>query len=232
MFFVTGTDTDSGKTLVSTALLTAFNRNVASFDTKRLTLGVKPVASGCETLPNGLRNSDALKLMSASSLKLSYEQVNPISFKPAIAPHIAAKQLGVHLSPETVLAMLDLTAFTQADFCLMEGAGGWRLPLGNGRYLSELVQQLHLPVILVVGMKLGCLNHALLTQEAILADGLTIAGWVANCVDPNMSVFEDNLATLEQMMTAPFLGCIPYLQQATAEYAAQYLDITPLLGEK
>ena len=229
MFFVTGTDTDSGKTLVSTALLTAFNREAARTGAAHLSLGVKPVASGCETTEQGLRNSDALKLMSASSLKLSYEQVNPISFEPAIAPHIAAKQLGVNLSPEAILATLDRQAFAQADFCLIEGAGGWRLPLGDGRYLSELVQQLNLPVILIVGMKLGCLNHALLTQEAIIADGLTVAGWVANCVDPNMSVFDENLASLKEMMTSPFLGCIPHLKQADAEHAAHFIDIQLLL---
>lgn len=229
MFFVTGTDTDSGKTLVSTALLTAFNREVLRAGFSRSSLGVKPVASGCEITEKGLRNSDALKLMSASSLKLSYEQVNPISFEPAIAPHIAAKQQGVNLSPEAILAKPDRAAFAQADFCLIEGAGGWRLPLGEGRYLSELVQQLNLPVILVVGMKLGCLNHALLTQEAILADGLTVAGWVANCVDPNMSVFDENLASLKEMMVSPFLGCIPHLKQADAEHAANFMNIQPLL---
>ncbi|MDH1470813.1 dethiobiotin synthase [Shewanella sp. GD03713] len=229
MFFVTGTDTDSGKTLVSTALLTAFNREAARTGAAYLSLGVKPVASGCETTELGLRNSDALKLMSASSLKLSYEKVNPVSFEPAIAPHIAAKQQGINISPEAILAKLDRQAFEQADFCLIEGAGGWRLPLGDGRYLSELVQQLNLEVILVVGMKLGCLNHALLTQEAIIADGLTVAGWVANCVDPNMSVFDENLASLKEMMTAPFLGCIPHLTQADAEHAANFIDIQPLL---
>ncbi|MFB2721524.1 dethiobiotin synthase [Shewanella xiamenensis] len=229
MFFVTGTDTDSGKTLVSTALLTAFNREALRAGFSRSSLGVKPVASGCEITEKGLRNSDALKLMSASSLKLSYEQVNPISFEPAIAPHIAAKQQGVNLSPEAILAKLDRAVFAQADFCLIEGAGGWRLPLGEGRYLSELVQQLNLPVILVVGMKLGCLNHAVLTQEAILADGLSIAGWVANCVDPNMSVFDENLATLKEMMTAPFLGCIPHLKQVDADHAANFIDIQSLL---
>lgn len=229
MFFVTGTDTDSGKTLVSTALLTAFNREVLRAGFSRSSLGVKPVASGCEITEKGLRNSDALKLMSASSLKLSYEQVNPISFESAIAPHIAAKQQGVNLSPDAILAKLDRAAFAQADFCLIEGAGGWRLPLGEGRYLSELVQQLNLPVILVVGMKLGCLNHALLTQEAILADGLTVAGWVANCIDLNMSVFDENLASLKEMMVSPFLGCIPHLKQADAEHAANFMNIQPLL---
>lgn len=230
MFFVTGTDTDSGKTLATSGLLMAFNRESARLGSQWLTLGVKPIASGCEITPSGLRNSDALQLMACSTLKLSYEQVNPFSFLPAIAPHIAAKNAGINLSPEAIAAQLDVPAFAAADLCLLEGAGGWRLPLGDGRYLSELVQQLQLPVILIVGMKLGCLNHALLTQEAILADGLEIAGWVANRIDPHMSVFDENLATLKEMMSAPFLGCIPHLSEPTAENAAIYLDIKPLLS--
>lgn len=230
MFFVTGTDTDSGKTLATSGLLMAFNRESARLGSQWLTLGVKPIASGCEMTPAGLRNSDALQLMACSTLKLSYEQVNPFSFLPAIAPHIAAKNAGINLSPEAIAAQLDLHAFAAADLCLLEGAGGWRLPLGEGRYLSELVQQLQLPVILIVGMKLGCLNHALLTQEAILADGLQIAGWVANRIDPDMSVFEENLATLKEGMSAPFLGCIPHLSEPTADNAAIHLDIKPLLS--
>ncbi|MGL4937447.1 dethiobiotin synthase [Shewanella sp.] len=193
-----------------------------------LTLGVKPIASGCAQTSEGLRNADALQLMISSSLKLAYPVINPFSFEPAIAPHIAAAQVGVSLAPETIIEQLDLAAFAQADFCLIEGAGGWRLPLGEGRYFSEVVQRLALPVILVVGMKLGCLNHALLTQEAILADGLKIAGWVANGVDPHMSMFEENLASLKAMMSAPFLGCVPFLTVPSAENAADYLDTTAL----
>lgn len=230
MFFVTGTDTDSGKTLATSALLMAFNRESARLGSQWLTLGVKPIASGCELTSAGLRNSDALQLMACSTLKLSYGKINPFSFLPAIAPHIAAKNAGISLSPEAIVAQLDLHAFAAADLCLIEGAGGWRLPLGDGRYLSELVKQLQLPVILIVGMKLGCLNHALLTQEAILADGLQIAGWVANSIDPHMSGFEQNLATLKDCMSAPFLGCIPHLREPTAANAAIHLDIKPLLS--
>jgi dethiobiotin synthetase len=239
IFFVTGTDTDSGKTLVSSALLSAVNASMTKIDpaasispaNRMSTLGIKPIASGCVQTSEGLRNGDALQLMTSSSLKLAYSLVNPFSFEPAIAPHIAAAQVGVSLAPEAIIERLDFAAFSQADFCLIEGAGGWRLPLGEGRYLSEVVQRLELPVILVVGMKLGCLNHALLTQEAILADGLNIAGWVANSVDPNMSMFEENLHSLKQMMSAPFLGCIPYLMQPIAENAAEYLNVEWLLQE-
>lgn len=229
MYFVTGTDTDSGKTLVSSALLTAATNATTHAAPKVSTLGVKPIASGCVQTADGLRNADALQLMAASSIKLDYAKVNPFTFEPAIAPHIAAKQVGTLLTPEAIHSNLDIQDFAQTDFCLIEGAGGWRLPLGDGRYLSELVQRLNLPVILVVGMKLGCLNHALLTQEAILADGLAIAGWVANRVDPTMSMFDENLASLKEMMSSPFLGCVPFLTEATPDNAAQYLDVSALI---
>ncbi|NMH64282.1 dethiobiotin synthase [Shewanella salipaludis] len=228
MYFVAGTDTDSGKTLVSSALLLAAKGLMSETDRPMSTLGIKPIASGCMLTPAGLRNSDALQLLAASSVKLTYGQINPIAFEPAIAPHIAAAKVGGALSPEGVLAQLDLAAFAEADFCLIEGAGGWRLPLGQGRYLSELVQSLSIPVILVVGMKLGCLNHALLTQEAILADGLEIAGWVANCVDPEMSMFEENLDSLKEIMSAPMLGCIPFLEEANPARAAEFLSLEAL----
>ncbi|PKH57019.1 dethiobiotin synthase [Shewanella sp. Choline-02u-19] len=218
-YFVTGTDTDCGKTLVSSALLTAV---------KGETVGFKPVASGCEQTEQGLRNSDALALMAASSIKLPYDDVNPFAFLPAIAPHIAASEQNILLSPKKIQAQLNMAQYLGADFALVEGAGGWRLPLGDGHFMSEVVQAMQLPVILVVGMKLGCLNHALLTAEAIERDGLVIAGWVANQVDADMANQQDNLAALQQMMSAPFLGHIPYLDNATAAEAALHLDVTLL----
>lgn len=121
-----------------------------------------------------------------------------------------------------------MVQYLGADFAVVEGAGGWRLPLGNGHFMSEVVQAMQLPVILVVGMKLGCLNHALLTAEAIMRDGLIIAGWVANQVDENMANQQENLAALQQMMSAPFLGYIPHLDNTTAAEAALHLDITLL----
>lgn len=224
LYFVTGTDTDSGKTLVSSALLHAANGS---------TIGVKPIASGCEQTSQGLRNSDALALIAQSSIKLEYSQINPVSFEPAIAPHIAANAQGVKLTAQGVVESLPLAALLSADFSLIEGAGGWRLPLGNGEFLSDSVKRLNsnneLGVILVVGMKLGCLNHALLTQEAVVADGLKIAGWVANQVDPNMANQQENLASLQQIMSAPFLGYIPHLTQPSAAQAAKFITLTNLL---
>ncbi|MBT1442957.1 dethiobiotin synthase [Shewanella sp. JM162201] len=225
MHFVTGTDTDCGKTLVSAAMLVA----ARSLPGCRSTLGVKPVASGCHMTPDGLRNGDAEILMAHASRELDYQRINPIAFEPAIAPHIAAREAGVDISPEAIMAKLDWTSIARSDFCLIEGAGGWRLPLGDGRFMPELVKALDLPVILVVGMKLGCLNHALLTQEAIQADGIRLAGWVANRVDPNMAHYQDNLETLKELMSAPFLGAVPYLPSKAPKEAAAFLDLS-LLG--
>ncbi|MCL1075117.1 dethiobiotin synthase [Shewanella dokdonensis] len=227
MFFVTGTDTDSGKTHVAAALL---HKARTSYGLK--TVGVKPIASGCTRTAQGLRNADALMLMEQSSLKLDYEKINPFTFEPAIAPHVAAADVAVELSPENVLARLDLTQYAMADFCLVEGAGGWRLPLGNNRYLSEAIVALAMPVIIVVGMKLGCLNHAVMTEELIRVDGLQVAGWVANRAQPEMARFEENLASLKQMMQSPFLGMIPHLPAVTVADMAEYLDLTPLLQSR
>jgi dethiobiotin synthetase len=230
VFFVTGTDTDSGKTLVSATLLSLANGQKT---------GVKPIASGCTNTIDGLRNSDALQLMAQSNMGLSYEMVNPIAFEPAIAPHIAAKRAGMCLTLDAIDAAMPWPQLNSADFALIEGAGGWRLPLGDGRYLSELAQRWNsqlqqaqgkLGVILVVGMKLGCLNHALLTQEAILNDGLTIVGWVANQVDKDMACVEDNLDSLKQMMRGEFLGYVPFLAEASPMVASNYINVECLLS--
>ncbi|MDB9801248.1 dethiobiotin synthase [Flavobacteriaceae bacterium] len=224
IYFVAGTDTDCGKTFIASALLCQAKK------IGKLTLGLKPIASDCEATDLGLRNADALSLMAQSNIELDYAQVNPISFKPAIAPHIAAEQMGVNISPSRVCDSLapTLSLLNKEDFCLVEGAGGWRLPLGGGNFLSHVVQQLSLPVILVVGVKLGCLNHAVLTQEAMLADGIKIAGWVGNILDPNIACLEENVACLHQLMSSACLGVVPYLQDLSVECAALKLDIALL----
>lgn len=225
IFFVTGTDTDSGKSHIAAGLL-----HKARSREKMRTLGLKPVASGCVMTDDGWRNSDAQLLSQESNLNLAYEHINPFTFEPAIAPHIAAAEVGVDISPETIIARLDFTQFSRADFCLMEGAGGWRLPLGNNRYLSEVVAALGLPVIIVVNMRLGSLNHALLTRDAIVADGLSVAGWVANTAEAPMARYQENLSSLKAMMDRPFLGEVPHLAEPTPAAIAEYLDLTPLLN--
>lgn len=222
-FFVTGTDTDVGKTTIAAGLLRAARLAGLS------TAAVKPLASGCEAGADGLRNSDALALLAECSLPLSYAEVNPFAFAPAIAPHLAAREAGVQLKVEVLAAAVQAVLAQQADFTLVEGAGGWRVPLGEQATLADLPVALDLPVILVVGVRLGCINHALLTAEAIARDGLRLAGWVANVLDPQTSRLDDNLRTLTERLAAPCLGRVPRLEQAGAAAVARHLNIS-LLG--
>ena len=216
-YFITGTDTDVGKTTVAAGFLYAARAAGLS------TAAGKPVASGCEVTPQGLRNADALALMAESSIRLSYDEVNPVAFEPAIAPHIAAREAGVVLTVRSLLGPMQHILSKQADFTLIEGAGGWRVPISATEFLSDFAIALQLPVILVVGVKLGCINHALLTAQAILNDGLELAGWVANVVDPNCARLAENLATLQQLMPAPCLAEVPHLTSASAEHVAEYV---------
>ena len=222
-FFVTGTDTDVGKTTIAAGLLRAARLAGLS------TAAVKPVASGCEDGVDGLRNSDALALLAECSLPLSYAEVNPFAFAPAIAPHLAAREAGVELKVAALADAVQTVLAQQADFTLVEGAGGWRVPLGEQATLADLPIALDLPVILVVGVRLGCINHALLTAEAIARDGLRLAGWVANVLDPQTSRLDDNLRTLTERLAAPCLGRVPRLEQAGAAAVARHLDVG-LLG--
>lgn len=216
-FFITGTDTDAGKTSVATGLLCAAKQQGCS------TLAMKPVASGCDMSTEGLRNSDALALIAQSTVQLPYTQINPYAFAPAIAPHIAAQEAGAELSVAGLYRAAQVILQEQADFTVIEGAGGWRVPISATEFLSDFAIALQLPVILVVGVKLGCINHALLSAQAILSDGLKLAGWVANVVDPNCARLAENLATLQQLMPAPCLAEVPHLASASAEHIAGYL---------
>ncbi|MEW9799207.1 dethiobiotin synthase [Alteromonas sp. CYL-A6] len=203
-YFVTGTDTEVGKTYVSRTLLEA------AAGQGRKTVGYKPVSAGCDNINGEWINEDAAALHQASSVKLSISEVNPVALKSPIAPHIAAQQEGRELREQDIIAGFAHLQQYAPDLLLMEGAGGWRLPLGGGRYLSDVVKTLDLPVIIVVGMRLGCLNHALLTAEAVQRDGLKIAGWVANQLSDDMPVYQQNLTYLTQAMPAPMLLEVPY----------------------
>ena len=222
-YFIAGTDTDVGKTLVASALLA--KAKAAGLRTA----AVKPIAAGCRVTEEGLRNSDAEQLLAQCTLPLLYEQVNPIALEPPIAPHIAAAKLGKRLDAGRLVGFTRGVLMQGADLTLVEGAGGWRVPLNERETLAELPRQLQLPVILVVGMKLGCISHALLTVEAIKRDGLRLAGWVANTIDPDMAEFEANLDTLKASFAAPLLGVVPHLDSADsliqAELAAQHLSL-------
>jgi dethiobiotin synthetase len=214
-YFVTGTDTGVGKTLVSCALLHAFAARG-----KRVA-GMKPVAAGCDD--DGI-NEDVKRLRSATTVFASLGQINPYSFIPAIAPHLAAKRNGVAIQLERILESYhELTA--QADVVIVEGAGGWMVPLNETQNSVDLVTAMELPVILVVGMRLGCLNHALLTELAIKQAKLVCAGWVANVLDANMDALDDNISALQQRIKAPLLGVIPYQENLDAQLTALQLNI-------
>jgi len=220
-FFITGTDTNVGKTLVAAGLL------VAAKNKGLTTAALKPVAAGCEKTEMGLRNSDALLLQSVITQKLDYDQINPCALEAAIAPHIAAQQEKRSLSVDR-LSGFCRGVLTSAHFMLVEGAGGWRVPLNARETLADLAKNLDLPVILVVGVRLGCINHALLTFEAIVRDGVAVAGWVANCVDANMPVLQENIDTLRARLPIPCLGVVPFLTDISPEKVASYIDETAI----
>lgn len=221
-YFVTGTDTDVGKTFVSVALLHALRGDGYS------TLALKPVAAGCEPTDSGLRNDDALRLRSAMTASLSYEQVNPVALEQAAAPHIVAAKEGKRVSVSRLEGVCRGALLTPVDVALIEGAGGWRVPLNERETLADLAVALRFPVILVVGVRLGCINHALLSQEAIERDGLTLAGWVANHVDPDMACAKENVETLNALIRAPMLAEIPYKKGQDPKDCAAFVDLSLL----
>jgi dethiobiotin synthetase len=200
-FFIAGTDTGVGKTHASCALLRrARGRGVRA-------CGFKPVASGCERTAEGLRNEDALALLAESAPGLAYAQVNPFALEPAIAPHIAARAAGVLLEPAVMNAGHDALTATH-ELVLVEGAGGWRVPLGDTLGFDDWVASRGWPVVLVVGLRLGCINHALLSAESILRR-TRVAGWIANRLPPDMPHWQDSVDTLARLMPAPLLGLLP-----------------------
>ena len=189
------------------------------------TAAIKPVAAGCIDMGKGLRNDDALQLQAVSSHKLHYQQVNPVALEAAIAPHIAAQESGKTLSASRLVGFCRGLTLLPLDLIVIEGAGGWRVPLNDRETLADVAREMNCPVILVVGMRLGCLNHALLTAEAIRRDGLAIAGWVANIIEPDMPRLEENIATLKRRFNEPCLGTVPRLQNLTPEQVGSYLHL-------
>ena len=221
-FFVTGTDTGVGKTMVACALLHAFAVQGKSV------VGMKPVTAGCEETPQGLRNNDVELLIAASTIKAPRHMVNPYALIPSIAPHIAAQQAGIEIK----LAVIK-TAFEQlrktAEVVVVEGVGGFKVPLNSRQDSADLAGLLGLPAILVVGMRLGCLNHALLTLGAIVDSGLKLAGWVANCIDPHMAALQENLRALEERLGRPPLGVFAFQPDLQPKELARELDIQSLM---
>jgi dethiobiotin synthetase len=223
-YFVTGTDTDVGKTLVCCAILRA------AAAAGHTTVGMKPIAAGGAHTDDGMRNDDALQLQAASSLQVSYDEINPVCLPEPASPHIAAELAQRKIRVERLTGFCRGVLGLRANLTLIEGAGGWRVPLNEREFVSDLAKQLNLPVILVVGMRLGCLNHALLTGEAIVRDGLKLAGWVANRIDPDMQHYARNRDTLQDIFNMPPLAEVPYIEGAdAAAQAAAFVALDQLL---
>lgn len=204
-YFITATDTDAGKTYIASALVSHF----AQLGLK--SVGMKPIAAGCEWVDGVLQNSDMLQLRQASNVDAPLSLINPYAFQPPIAPHIAAQQAGVEIGLDKIQqAFVQLSQL--ADVVIVEGAGGFLVPLNDTQTMADLAANLNIPVILVVGMRLGCINHALLSVQAIQARGLTLAGWVANQIDPNMAMLTENIQTLKQRINAPCLAEVAWGQ--------------------
>lgn len=221
-FFITGTDTGVGKTEVTAALMHGLRQQGMRV------AAMKPIASGCERAGDTLRNADAVRLQSlCSDDSVAYERVNPYAFEPPVAPHIAARDQGLEISLALIRDGFRALA-KDADCVLVEGVGGFEVPLGEVETTADLARELDLPVILVVGMRLGCLSHALLTHAAIGRTGLPCAGWVANCVDADMARVQENVDTLRLRLPAPLLGVVPWLPQVAPETMAPFLDVAAL----
>ena len=210
--FITGTDTDAGKTYVSCLLLKGFAAHNIS------AIGLKPIAAGADA--DG-KNADAKLLQALSAVSLPYESVNPLLLQAPVAPHLAAASEGVTLDFAVLDQQLTDTATLPVAIRLIEGAGGWLLPIDDKLYLADWVVQQRLPVILVVGMKLGCLNHAMLTARELQRSGVTVLGWVANVIDPAMLLLDDNIADLTQRLPWPRLAIVPFQATPPAQLAQQ-----------
>ena len=204
-YFIAGTDTGIGKTTAAALLLNQLNA-----EGKR-TIGLKPVASGCDATAQGLRNADALILQQHASVTLPYDTINPYAFAPPIAPHIAAQASGVTLSVNDLVQKCQkIQRAHPTSTLLIEGVGGWCVPLNDQETMADFASALGLPVILVVGMRLGCINHTLLTWASIKQAGVPTAGWIANQIDPNLLAYQENIQTLKSRLDAPLRQVIPY----------------------
>lgn len=212
--FIAGTDTGIGKTHAACTLLHALRA------AGHAACGMKPVASGCVETAEGLRNDDALALQSAGRTLLPYALINPVALRDPLSPHLAAAHDGVEISLAPMRQAFGQLAGSHQRV-VVEGVGGWLVPLAPGLFAADIAKQWQLPVILVVGLRLGCLNHALLSARAIEADGCRLLGWIGNCIDPHMAAPEENLATLRELLPAPCLGVLPHGVAPVA--AAAYL---------
>ena len=223
-YFIAGTDTGVGKTLAAQALLAALvgrGRRVA---------GMKPVASGCRLTAAGLRSEDAEALIAAASVTAAYTDVNPYALAAEVAPQLAARADGIEIRLDLIEQAYARLAGL-ADWIVVEGAGGWFTPITDQQTMADVARVLGLPIVLVVGMRLGCLNHALLTRDGIARCELPLAGWIANCIEPAMERLDENLIALEQRLGAAPLAVFPYSAQAWSAPFIQQLARTLVIPE-
>lgn len=211
-YFITGTDTDVGKTYIASALVRHFVQQGLQ------AVGMKPVAAGAEMMNGRLLNSDVAALIKAGNVDADLALINPYVFSPAIAPHIASEQAGVSVSIDNIQQAFNALQ-AKADVVVVEGAGGFRVPINREQTMADLAIQLNLPVIMVVGIRLGCINHALMTAGSIKATGLNLVGWVANRIDPNMPAIKENIATLKAMIKAPCIADLAWGEEP------QFIDL-------
>ncbi len=216
--FITGTDTNCGKTEVTLGLMQLLQNQ------GKIVLGMKPVASGATPTAEGLRNEDAVRIQAQNSIQLPYAEINPYAYEPPIAPHLAAVQAGETIDLNVISSHF-MSLQAQADYVIVEGIGGWRVPFNKQQSAADFTCMLKMPVILVVGLKLGCINHALLSAESILASGTQLIGWVANEVEPDMPARDENIATLQAAIAAPCLGAIPHMALPSVETIAGSLGL-------
>lgn len=220
--FVTGTDTGVGKTLVSAGLVLALQRRGLEV------MVMKPVAAGCRRSAAGLRNEDAEQLQALLNRQVEYSSVNPCPLEAAAAPHLVAAEEGRIIEVDSLVAAIRSQA--EQHFTVVEGAGGWRVPLDERADMSTLAVRAGLPVVLVVGIRLGCLNHALLSAEAIVHDGARLIGWVASDLQPDDQRLDVQVATLDVRLPAPRVGRLPYMRQPRPAEVAGYLEVERLVG--
>ncbi|MGZ8144652.1 MAG: dethiobiotin synthase [Methylosarcina sp.] len=215
-YFITGTDTHVGKTWATIALMHYFKKKGETV------AGMKPIASGCNRQNGKLVNEDALLMQANASIKLDYDLINPYAYRLSVSPHLAGIDNPVSL--DFIMARFNEMK-PQADIVLVEGAGGWYVPINELQHISDLAISLALPVIIVVAIRLGCINHAMLTLEAVNRSGLHCAGWIAVCLDPNMKKIEDNIRRINEGFNASLLGVLPFMEKADFDLMAEQLRL-------
>jgi dethiobiotin synthetase len=223
-YFITGTDTDVGKTWIALALLHALHRQGYR------TLAMKPVACGCVITDGIYQNDDAVKLQRQASIAVPYREINPYALPAPVAPHLAAARIGLQIDVDHIRQLYEQQK-DKADYVVMEGVGGWMVPLNADSTTADMVKAMDIPVILVVGIRLGCLNHALLTHAAIQQQGIRLVAWVANCIDKDCLEVINNIDTLRERFNVPLLGIVPYLEKCEIQTIADRLDINELIKD-